>query len=129
VELDWHGNKIEVRCRLEAKYLYFGTETHVMVNGVPVAQSGGFRFSECAEGTFVDKEGDQHGLALRVNVDILSLRHPCELRIDDFVISQGKLRPRIPILAVVFWLAVAALFSMASIGAMEYLQVYPNIPF
>lgn len=64
----WQGNRIDISAAVSARYLYFATETRVVVNGRPVAWSGGFGMEEWATGVFRGVGGEDHRIAVRAKV-------------------------------------------------------------
>ncbi len=91
-EVQWEGHNISIRSQPAIKYLWLAAETVVMIDGVEIARSGGFRFNEKLVEKFPHNNSSSE-LALEIKVDLITLVSvPYKLEIDDNVISQGRLK-------------------------------------
>ena len=87
----WNGHHIQLYSMPSPKYLWFATETAILIDGVKVAHSGGFKFNEKASGSFLHK-GRSHEVSLEMKSDLVTLISiPYKLQIDGETIAQGRL--------------------------------------
>jgi hypothetical protein len=91
-ELQWEGHNISIRSEPALKYLWSATETVVMVDGVELGRTGGFRFNEKLTGRFPHQNASSE-FALDIKVDLITLVSvPYQLEVDGKIVSQGRLK-------------------------------------
>lgn len=85
--LFWNNNEIRFGAVLAPRYLYMATEWVMAVNGVTVAQTGGFSMVEHAEGTFYDRMGQPHRISARVDASLATTVATATVVIDGLQVG------------------------------------------
>ena len=89
-KLQWNGHNIQINLIPSPKYLWFASETILLVDGIEVARSGGFKLSSKIISKFLDKDRSVE-ICLELKSDIVTLVSvPYKLQIDGDTIAQGR---------------------------------------
>ena len=90
---DWHGSAISVESRISGRFLFLATEDRLVVDGKPVAETGGFRFTHEESGEFVGADGSTHEIHYRIGGAVWVTRIPFTVSIDGVEVYKGAVRP------------------------------------
>jgi len=91
---DWHGSAISVESRISGRLLFLATEDRLVVDGKPVAETGGFRFTHEESGEFVGADGSTHEIHYRIGGAVFWVtRIPFTVSIDGVEVYKGAVRP------------------------------------
>ena len=117
-QVEWNDNTVEIRMYYSPRYGYFAGETDVAVNGQFVARSGGFTFTDSAEGRFADQDGAAHDIEVQTLTGLNSLSNgEVIVRIDGFVVHQGKASVENA------WVGIVAGFGLGAVGVLLVLSL------
>ncbi len=121
-ELEWKGHKIQIDCRLAARYFWAATETVILVDGVEIARNGGFRLTENTTGKIIEDNLSRQ-ISLVVKVDAFTFATaPYKLFIDEILIAQGRLRINnriwsiVPIVVIPLFMCVLSMLILSLIS-------------